>query len=108
MSSFNYLPLILYADVDSIVMGRLFSLRPCKKLNFDETHLHWSGLYVTDPIRTIREMIDYGCQSEFVCQSIDWFRRYGKEFEMERDLEENGLMNKYQEYLDDMSFWGLD
>jgi hypothetical protein len=49
MSSFNYLPLILYADVESNILGGLFSLRPCKKLNFDETYLHWSGLHVTSP-----------------------------------------------------------
>jgi hypothetical protein len=59
-------------------------------------------------LRTMREMIANECQSEFVCQSIDWFRRCGKELEMEHDLEKHNLLDKYQEYLDDMPFWGLD
>ena len=76
-------------------------------LNLDECDVRAEGVYVTNPIRTIRELIAKGAYPEQVCECLNWWnRKYGSLGGVIIDLELNGLKDRLQPYFDAMQLYG--
>ena len=79
------------------------------ELNEDECVVRAEGVLVTNPIRTIRELIKRNAYAEQVCECLDWWNReYGSLGGILIDLELNGIQGKLQPYLDAMSEYGYE
>jgi len=110
MSQFGDDVLFLYCpDIAEPINAGLFVYYPTLdgKLDFNECIVRAEGVYVTNPLRTIRELIAKEAYVEQVCECLDWWNRvYGSLGSVVIDLELNGLLKKLQSYLDAMVEYG--
>lgn len=78
-------------------------------LDYMECTKRAEGVYVTDPLRTIRELIAKDAYYEQVCECLDWWNREnGSLGYIILDLEQYGLQDKLQQYLDFMPTYGFE
>ena len=58
------------------------------------------GTLVTNPLRTLREIIDRGAYLEHICESIDWWITENGNLEaLKADLHAHNLLEKFNYYL---------